>query len=345
MAERRPTALVVGGGVVGLSVALALSDALAVTLVDAGGANASTVAAGMLAPVAEALGDPLSPPYPLLSDARRLWPAWAESMGAGDALHPCGTLWLGEAAPGRGDDSRLEWVDGVRAAELQPSARTRTGGVFAAEDARVDVEAFTRALHRRLLASGVVLRQSRVIAYGTGGLRVEGGAATFDVVVLAPGADAGALAAAAPELATLSPVKGQRIRFAREAGCATGAMVRTVGGYLAPSGEGAVFGASMDAGVSDCTVDPALAERQARAAVALCPELGAVPWTAAAAVRAVTADGLPMVGPSESGVLLACGFRRNGWLLAPLAAGMIRAWATGADPGAWAGALHPRRFA
>ena len=345
MAERRPAALVVGGGVAGLSVAVALSDAFAVSLVDAGGANASTVAAGMLAPVAEMLGDPLSPPYPLLSDARRLWPAWAESFGAGGALHSCGTLWLGEAAPGLEDDIRLEKVDAVRAAALQPSALIQTGGVFAAEDARVDVGAFTRALHRRLRASGVVVRRSQVTCGENGGLQVEGMAATFAVVVLAPGADAGALAAAAPELEALSPVKGQRIRFSSEAGCATGAMVRSVDGYLAPSGEGAVFGASMAVGVRDCAVDPDLAERQARAAVSLCPALDGMPWTAAAAVRAATADGLPMVGPSASGVLLACGFRRNGWLLAPLAAGMIRAWATGGDPGAWAGALHPGRFA
>ncbi|MGH6958302.1 MAG: D-amino-acid oxidase, partial [Caulobacteraceae bacterium] len=41
-------------------------------------------------------------------------------------------------------------------------------------------------------------------------------------------------------------------------------------------------------------------------------------------VRASTADGLPLVGESRaSGVIVAAGARRNGWLLAPLVADVV----------------------
>jgi glycine oxidase len=65
----------------------------------------------------------------------------------------------------------------------------------------------------------------------------------------------------------------------------------------------------------------------------------------AAGVRAATPDGLPMVGASSaSGVLVAAGARRNGWLLAPLVAQLIAACVTGRDPGPYAAKLDPRRF-
>ncbi|MDP3173921.1 MAG: D-amino-acid oxidase, partial [Phenylobacterium sp.] len=52
-----------------------------------------------------------------------------------------------------------------------------------------------------------------------------------------------------------------------------------------------------------------------------------------------------LVGPAATpGVLIAAGARRNGWLLAPLVARMIAAYAMGDDPGPHAATLHPKRF-
>ena len=51
------------------------------------------------------------------------------------------------------------------------------------------------------------------------------------------------------------------------------------------------------------------------------------------------------MGPSVTPrVLLAAGARRNGWLLAPLAARLVTAYAIGADPGPYAERLWPGRF-
>jgi glycine oxidase len=62
-------------------------------------------------------------------------------------------------------------------------------------------------------------------------------------------------------------------------------------------------------------------------------------------VRASTVDGLPLVGWSDRpGVMLAVGARRNGWLLAPLVAGLVAAYLTGKDPGPDAAQFDARRF-
>ena len=64
-----------------------------------------------------------------------------------------------------------------------------------------------------------------------------------------------------------------------------------------------------------------------------------------AGVRAATPDGLPLIGAStEPRVILAAGARRNGWLLAPLAARVVAAAATGAPAGPHARRFDPGRF-
>jgi glycine oxidase len=55
---------------------------------------------------------------------------------------------------------------------------------------------------------------------------------------------------------------------------------------------------------------------------------------------------LPMIGPSSrEKVWIAAGARRNGWLFAPLAAGMIADQIAGNEGGAWeTAAFAPGRF-
>src|SRR6185369_146047 len=82
---RGATVIVAGAGALGLSTALALADAgCAVTVCDPApeGANASGVAAGMLAPVFETVLDAEgSSDLPLLLAARNLWPGLAGRSG------------------------------------------------------------------------------------------------------------------------------------------------------------------------------------------------------------------------------------------------------------------------
>ena len=124
-------------------------------------------------------------------------------------------------------------------------------------------------------------------------------------------------------------------------------MVRTEGVYAAPSATGLVLGATMEAGRADLDIDPVAVETLCARGAKLFPRLSdAVDLQAQAGVRAASPDGLPLVGRGRHhGVLLAVGARRNGWLLAPLAARIIAACVTGRDAGPYATRLDPGRFA
>ncbi len=80
----------------------------------------------------------------------------------------------------------------------------------------------------------------------------------------------------------------------------------------------------MEVGRTDLATDAATVERLRSGAIDLLPNLAGASFRARAGVRAATADGLPLVGASQlAGVKLAVGVRRNGWLFAPLMAGVI----------------------
>lgn len=331
-----PRVIVAGAGVLGLTTALALADAgCAVTVRDPGGPNASSIAAGMIAPVFEAVLDESARPHlDLLTAARDLWPGLAQRAGVG--LDRSGALAVGDAA----------WLEtvaaGCGALQLRPieiggdTARGLAPGLSEAcdlalltrEDWRVDAPIALGALAAAAAAAGV--RFERRMARDRG---------DADILVVATGAAEGW--AAAPELAFLSPIKGHIVRVAA---ATTGATVRAEGIYAAP-GSGMAFGATMEPGLCDATVDEEKAARLLAAGLRLFPGLRGLPVQAAAGVRAATPDGLPMVGAGEEpGVLLAVGSRRNGWLLAPLVAQVIAACVTGRDPGPYAARLDPVRF-
>jgi glycine oxidase len=115
---------------------------------------------------------------------------------------------------------------------------------------------------------------------------------------------------------------------------------------VAPSDEGFVAGASMESGRDDLDVDADIAEQLTEMAKAMWPATRTAPRIGVrVGVRGATPDGLPLAGPVAPGVSVALGPRRNGWLLAPLVASIVAAYATGDDPGPFASALDPLRFA
>jgi glycine oxidase len=166
--------------------------------------------------------------------------------------------------------------------------------------------------------------------------------AAADWLVIATGADPG-LADLAPELAGLTPIKGQILRFSDVRGGRIS--LRGEGCYAVPGVDGLAVGATMEPGRRDTTPDPAALAPLAVAAGRLFPSLAGVTFGVSVGVRAATADGLPMVGLSRTpGVILAVGARRNGWLLAPLVAEVVTACVTGRDAGPYGRRLDPGRF-
>ena len=326
--------VVAGAGVTGLSVALALAKAGArVTVCDPAplGDNASGVAAGMLAPAFEAALDPADAGhFALLRHARDLWPALAADTGV--HIDRSGARAQGEAG----------WLADVAAALAGVGAEhtASEAGVFSPEDWRLDPAQALCALRQACLADGVVFRAEAVAAFSGGEARLRGRERlAADHLVLATGAALGLAA----EQDGLIPIKGHVLRYPMRN--PMGPMVRGPGVYLCPSGQTLVVGATMEAGRRDVAVDPASVEALRAAGATLLPLLARAQATAQAGVRAATPDGLPLVGPSSTpGVILAVGLRRNGWLLAPLVARMVAAYATGVDPGPWASAFEPGRF-
>lgn len=338
---------VAGAGVVGLCVALELQTRGAeVELVDeAGAAKASAVAAGMIAPAFEAaLEEPGEGRLPLLRAGRDLWPEVADGAVR---LFRDGALAVarsGEAAQ-LAEAARALRAEGGDCEPLTPEALHRScpwlapdlaGGLFSAEDWRLDpVETLG-------LLEGVFLRRGGRRTLGRaepGGLR-----SGVDAAVVCAGWGGRAFAGEAPELARLQPIKGQLVRFPGAPPHGGPTVRGLAGGYLAPGALGVAAGASMEAGRYDEAVRPEIQEAMVRRAASLAPHLHGAPAVGAAGVRASTPDGLPLIGASRTGVHLAAGFRRNGWLLAPLAARILADQLAGGDPGPWAEAMRPDRF-
>lgn len=332
-----PDVIVIGAGVLGLCSAAELAArGHAVTVLDPGGPNASSAAAGMIAPAMESLIDGLSPDHAaLLKRGRDLWPAFAGQTGL--TLHMDGAVWRG-ADP----DAAV-----ARLHHLGFAAGRDGEGVFTPDDWRVEAQAALALLSG---LSGLTRVDATV-----SGLSHEAGVWTATAadgvrwsapfLILATGA-AGPLdglpEAVADLIHRIEPIRGQLtpVRCA-----APGRVLRGPGGYAAPSPEGALCGATMEAGVRDLIPDIGVAARQAAMGLVLIGAAGQA-GPPRVGIRGASPDGLPMAGPSGvEGLHLALAPRRNGWLLGPLVARVVADGIEDRAPLADAAVLSPLRFA
>ncbi|MGV9009891.1 NAD(P)/FAD-dependent oxidoreductase [Brevundimonas sp.] len=331
-----PDVIVIGAGVLGLCSAAELAArGHAVTVIDPGGANASAVAAGMIAPAIESLLEETTPERAaLLRRARDLWPAFTETHGL--RLHREGAEW-------RGDDAETAIV-GLRS--LGFKAEAVSGGLLTSEDWRVDVAATLAALKRVPGVSVVQARASRLSgAARRWRVEADDGRIWFTpTVVLATGAAAaveGLPFEVAARVAAIQPIKGQ---LSYLAGLSTIAVIRTSGAYVVPADGGVVIGATMQAGQRNTDPDVEAARAQTALGLGLLEQTGSE-GIVRVGIRGATPDGLPLAGPTEAdGLHLALAPRRNGWLLGPLVARVVADGIEGAAPSPDAAALDPARF-
>ena len=352
-ASRSYDAVIVGGGIVGLSCAWrAARRGARVTVVERSQppAGATRVAAGMLAPVGElAFGEPELLKMTLA--AAELYPSFVaeleEASGVSTGYHRDGALHVAldrdEAAELRRvhELQRLlglgaEWLPPRRCRELEPGLTPSfNGGVHAPDEGSVDPRALVAALLRALEAEGVEPRTGTGVeaALRDGvrivGVRTEQGeelpAAT---VILAAGAWSGQ-AEWLPEPARppVRPVKGQILELRSRDGAAP--CRRIVAGervYLVPRPDGRlIVGATVEEQGFDTAVTAGGVHELLREAYRLLPDVAEMELVeAAAGLRPGTPDNLPLVGESGvDGLLWATGHYRNGILLAPLTANAI----------------------
>ena len=371
---------VVGGGVIGLSVAWrAAQRGLSVRVLerDAAGSGASHVAAGMLAPVSEAEFGPAGQRLLTLGlAAAARWPAFAAELEAAAGLTvghaTTGTLVVArdrDAAEAlerrltflRSLDVRADRLRPSQARELEPAlAPTVRLGMLAPEDHSVDPRQVTAALARAAEAAGAEVVApapvQRVLVQGEGDAAQVTGVALASGVTVAAGAVVVAAGAWSAEIeglpaaarAPVRPVKGQILRLRDPAGPGLVARVlRYEGGYLVPRGDGGyVLGATMEErGFETAPTAGGVLQilREARELVPGVTELELE--EVGVGLRPGSPDNVPIVGPAPvAGLYWAAGHHRNGVLLAPVTADIVADALTGADPSPLAHACAPERL-
>jgi glycine oxidase len=341
--------IVVGGGVIGLAAAwrMAQRDVRVVVLErDEPGGGTSNVAAGMLAPIAEA--DPAEEPLLRLGIASaQAYPefiAELEAVAGHDAGYlRCGTLIV---ARDRDEAEVLDHQQAVRrrfglsverlrpsqARELEPAlAPTLRTALEFADDHAIDPRRECAALAEAVRRSGAELRPRAEVAsveLGEGVVLTNGRRITAPRIVVAAGVWSHSLPGIPDEARLpLRPVKGQILRMHDPAGPGLLTRVlRMATGYVVPRGDGRyVLGATMEERGFDTTVTAGAVFELLRDATELLPGLTElVIDEVSAGLRPGTADNAPIIGPGAvEGLFWATGHYRHGILLAPVTADLI----------------------
>lgn len=350
-------ALVVGGGLIGLSVAFELAQRGAtVRVYDRGepGRGASWAGAGMLAPYAERIGDEAL--LALCRASLEQYPAFVQRVVEASGVNV--ELALDGIVEAAFDAVRLEALAEFarelaarnvacelldrRAALLAEPAlgKHALGALLIHGQGYVDNRRLGRALLAACRAKGVIVHapvadvaiecdERRVL-----GVRSALGFAPASIVINAAGAWAaqipGVPRAAIPPV---SPVKGQMLALAVPNGFLRRA-TWVPGAYLVPRTDGRLLiGATVeDAGFDERTTATGI-DALLHAALAAAPSLGAFTVTESwAGLRPATPDGRPLIGPSAiAGLLFATGHYRNGILLAPVTAALVASFVETGD--------------
>jgi glycine oxidase len=341
-AVRRQRAVVLGGGIIGLSIARRLAgEGWSVTILERGepGREASWAAAGMLAPHLEF--DPRSPLFAPAVRSRALYPAFArdleEETGLGVDLRLDGVLSPLEEA--RGTDPLPEGALRMAGADLRAFEPALGPDVEAAlyfpEDGSVDNRALVAALLASAEMRGVCVRRrssAQEVLAPDGAVRgVRGRSeAEGDFVIECDAAVncAGAWAAE-PRVpgveTTMRPVKGQMLllELPRSGPPGPRFTIYSHEAYVVPRKDGRVIvGTTVEDRGFDKTVEAGAVRALLEGAIRLVPSLSAArladTW---AGLRPLGAGVLPTLGPAgPAGYYLAVGHYRNGILLAPLTA-------------------------
>jgi glycine oxidase len=351
--NERADVIVVGGGVIGLSVARALArkQVGSVLLVERGelGREASFAAAGMLAPQAEANVDDAF--FQLCCRSRDLYPALAaqllEETGIDIELDQTGTLYCAFTEHDRGEiEKRFEWQRRLglvveqltprQARELEPNLSEQ---VLAGLKFPGDTQVENRQLLRALIATNEKLG---VKSYGhtiVESLRIERGKVTgvstskglvnTRNVVIAGGAWTSFIkTGTAAQQIRIEPVRGQIMCFESQRSLARH-VIYSPRGYLVPRRDGRLLAGSTTEEAGFAKEVTALGLESIRDhALEIAPRIAELKLVDSwAGLRPRAPDGLPVLGKTEEteGLFFATGHYRNGILLAPLTGELIAA--------------------
>jgi glycine oxidase len=368
---------VVGAGVIGLAVAwrAAQRGLKVVVLERAGevGTGTTPIAAGMIAPISEAIASE-QPLMRLGLASARAYPDFVaelqESSGMDPGFLSCGTLFGArdaDEAEALTRELALRERLGLPARRLLASEARRIEPALTPtlrlaleipDDHAIDPRRLTPALGQAASRAGAEVRLNATVSRVaierdrvTGVELADGRRVRADHVVLAGGVWSDAVGGLPDEARVpIHPVKGQILRLhdPNGPGLLTHAL-RMTGAYLVPRGDGRyVLGATMEERGFDTTVTAGGVFDLLRNAFELLPSITElVIDEVAAGLRPATPDNAPAIGPgSVRGLHWATGHFRHGILLTPITAQIVLAGLTAGDPGfVAAGDFAPTRFA
>jgi len=373
--------VIIGGGVIGLAIgrALARRGVPHVMIVERGrlGAEASSAAAGIIGPQAEA--NQADEFFELACQSRDLYPDFAtalrEESGTDIELDQTGTLYLAFTAADEAEVAhRYQWqtAAGYDVERLTASdARVFEPHIAAAVRSALRFPRDMQVENRRLIAAlatanerlGVELVSScdvRAINTERGrvcAVETSLGRVVTPSVIVAAGAWSSfiPLPEISPDISMprirIEPVRGQMLCFETNPRLADHVLY-SPRGYLVPRRDGRLLaGSTSEHAGFDKRVTTAGVHTLTEQALEIVPSLGNLPLTDSwAGLRPRSSDGLPVMGKCSDvpGLIYATGHYRNGILLAPVTAELIAGAVVGGSDGEWpasfTSAFSPDRF-
>jgi glycine oxidase len=354
--------VVIGGGVIGLSIARELASRKSVLLLDRGstGQGTSRAAAGMLTPLSEA--DDQGPFFQLCRSSHAMYDGFVQDLEAETGLD-VGYSTEGLLCLASSENSanvlqrRYEWqknagfdvqlLSAAAVHELEPLVTAQIcAAVFIPGDRSVTPRRLVNALREACFIRGVEIRTGlHVESIATNQVRVGHMILEAANIVIASGVWSPELSGLNPPI-PIHPRKGQILSLGMPAE-AFRRMIRWGSSYFVPrrTGELVVGATNEDVGF-DLSNTPAGLGRLLMDAQEISSHVGSYPiletWTG---LRPATPDGLPILGPSAiPGVYYATGHYRNGVLLAPITATIVSDLIQGRKPGPAIDAYAPSRF-
>jgi glycine oxidase len=347
MVGSNPDVVIIGGGVIGLSIAraLALRGVRNLIVIERAmlGKEATTAAAGILAPQAEA--DAADDFFSLACRSRDMYPDFADKLreetGIDVELDRTGTIYV---ALSQADDNELElryrWqtraglevqkLSGDETHLFEPCiSEAATLALRFPKDMQVENRRLLAALiesNRRLgvgLWLGTTVNQITTDVDKISGLQTSRGPISTPLVVLAAGAWTSSIPLASRALPNVGvvPVRGQMICL-RSSPPLTRHVIYSSRGYIVPRMDGRLLVGSTSEPVGfDKRVTASGVQRILKNALEISPGVADLQVTESwAGLRPKAADGLPVLGPCAeiNGLFYATGHYRNGILLAPI---------------------------
>ena len=336
-----PDVVIIGGGVIGSTIALRLAQRklrVAVLEQSQPGQEASRAAAGILSPQAESGGP--SPFFRLCQASRELYPSFAEELreatGMDVELRLDGVVAVAETEGEEAElDRRCAWqqeaglsakrLSAAELSELEPLLRPGLrGGLLFPSDGQVVAPLLTQAVVQAASQAGARFEAgnpARRVLHRDGratGVETANGTVACARVVNAAGAWAG-FDPALPFAVPVRPVRGDLVALRGEP--VPRHVIYSNRLYVVPRRDGRILlGATMELAGFDSAVRAAGVHRLIGESFHLIPALKSAAFDAAwAGLRPCAEDQLPVLGPTPiEGLTLATGHCRNGILLAPL---------------------------